>query len=395
MIATIVLDLTLGTGAGLVIILIFLAWIANNPSNAERIAYWVSSTARWVSKRAEDNAVKTDVTHRINDFAVRLQSELYGYTPPGLELKIVHDPESPQAFVEAGKLVVRLRPRVGRDMNFLTVASLFVAHTTFPMVKVRLRDNQRRGLDLTLTQNIVERERPDLTPTFVREWVNPAISRDPSLENLIEQLDRVDKGGFFLPVLCQELHFLEERRLGAASSERLRKDVQAFVAYLHAIARRRVGDEIPMQHLGPFIRIRIQIVSQRAKREASGGDPGPWLRFAVDAARTLQLDRVYFLGDSGDENRRLIAAVAGGFCRKVDWLLLSQRTYRREIFPTKGESREVESFMAVCDRGGRETAGSRPMSIRRRLRPVDGPSANRGAGRVQSSRPARNPSDGG
>jgi hypothetical protein len=351
---TIVLSTSISLVTVVLIVLGILMWIANNPSNAERIAYWVCSSLRWVSRRSENNAVKRDVTHRINDFAVRLQKEVYGYTPPGLELKIVGDAESTEAFLDAGKLVVRLQPRSGRDLNFLTVAVLFVAHTAFPVVKLKLHENQRRGLDLTLTQDIVERERPELIPTFIREWLNPAISDDGSLERMIDHLARIDAAGLFLPILCQELHFLEERPLTTASREGLRNEVRQFVAFLHRLALRRVGEEIPMQFQGAFLRIGIQIVSRAPVRQAHAGDPGPWLRFAVETERVHRPDRIYFVGSAGEENRRLIGDVASGFCRRTGWEPLFERRYRCEILSSDGDAREVENFLAVCRRTGRE-----------------------------------------
>jgi hypothetical protein len=348
MLAALVVQLTLSVGP-LVILLGVLLWIVNNPTNAEKLAFWFWSSFRFVSKTAEKNTIKTDITHRINDFVIRLQDELHGYAPPGLELKIVGDPESTQAFIDAGKLVVRLRPRLNQDVNFLTVACLFVGYTTFPMVKLRLGENQRRAVDLTLTHDIVEREQPKLLPTFERDWVNPAIAHNEPLEALIDQLERVDKAGLFLPVLCQEFHYLEEQRLTRASRDALRQDVQDFIVFLHRVALRRVGEEIPMQHVGTFIRIRIQIVSRRLTREASRGKPDPWVRHAVEAVRRSPLDRVYFVGDAVDENRRLISDVAGAFCRQVGWSLLCQRTYTREIVWNEPDTRKVSSYLLVCD----------------------------------------------
>src|SRR5437868_6836720 len=114
-----IVGLLVGTvGLGGLIAIGLLLWIASNPANAERVAYWFASAFRFVSKKAEETALKTDVTHRINDFAVRMSRNVEGYSPPGLEVKFVEGVE-PNAFMNEGRLVVRLHARSERDHNFL------------------------------------------------------------------------------------------------------------------------------------------------------------------------------------------------------------------------------------------------------------------------------------
>ncbi|HZT06563.1 MAG TPA: hypothetical protein VFC51_05995, partial [Chloroflexota bacterium] len=139
---TIVIPGVVSFGLALALVLAVFAWIAHNPANAERIALWFWSGTRWVSKTAETKALQRDVTHGINDFAVRIQDELEGYRPRGIDLAFIGSDESPNSFLDRGRLVVRIRPRTGRDQNFLAVASLYVAHTVFPIVKHHLRKNQ-------------------------------------------------------------------------------------------------------------------------------------------------------------------------------------------------------------------------------------------------------------
>src|ERR1035441_6597275 len=75
MLAALVVQLTLSVGP-LVILLGVLLWIVNNPTNAEKLAFWFWSSFRFVSKTAEKNTIKTDITHRINDFVIRQNREL-------------------------------------------------------------------------------------------------------------------------------------------------------------------------------------------------------------------------------------------------------------------------------------------------------------------------------
>ncbi len=345
--------LGVGSGAGLLVLggglVAIFYWIARNPSNAERIAYWFWSAFRVISAKAEKYRLATDVTHRINSFALKIDENIEGYTPVGLEIRFADADVTPEAFMEQGRLVVRMKPHAARDRNFLTVATLYVSKTLFPRVKLHLRPNQRNAFDLFTTEKLIRSERASLVDEFIGDWVNPALAGKPALAKLIAQFHEVDEAGLFLYILVQELHLLSSRIVGMTNKEALRADVESFVCFLEAIARRPVGDTtIPLTYCGRYLRVGIQIVSKSARREALAGDITPWVRYAVENFTDDKIDHVYFLGNAEEANRSLIEAVADRFCDQAGWDIYTGAQFEARLFTRDGHDRRVANCMVLC-----------------------------------------------
>ncbi|HZS15092.1 MAG TPA: hypothetical protein VFC09_10870, partial [Candidatus Dormibacteraeota bacterium] len=214
----------------------------------------------------------------------------------------------------------------------------------------------RESIDLRFTEKMVARERPDLLPEFIRAWLNPAIAGNEALERLVLQLNQLDEAGLFLPILCQELHFLSGRMLSSVEREKLRTEVQRFTEFLIRVAQRRVGEEIPLEYEGPHLRVVIQIVSKRVTREAKKGDIGPWLRFALKVVQTKRPDHIYFVGNAKEANKQLIEQVAKSFCLQTGWQWLCEREYNCKLHDADGQLVPVRNFMVVCEVAGRSPA---------------------------------------
>jgi len=346
-------SITVGGIAGGLVVLVgaagLIVWIATHPSDAERIAYWFLSAARLVSKRAEERALTTDVTHRINNFALKLEESVEGYQPIGLKIELVQAGITEEAFLNEGRLIVRMQPRSHRDRNFLTVAVLYVAHTLFPRVKNHLRPNQTEALDLYTTERLIRNERAELVDQFIRDWVNPAVVDNETVERLLGELGRIDSAGTFLPILCQELHLLGARMVGVGHRERLRSELDDFIAFLQALAMRKRGDTtVPLTYRGTHLRVAVQIVSVAARREASGGDPGPWLTFALEHYANGDVDHVYFVGSGDQENRRLIDRVAEEFCSRANWDIYAGTICDATIHDRDGNPVPSQQCIVLC-----------------------------------------------
>ena len=354
MISSLVHGVVVFLAGGVSTAVLLILWLSSNAGNLDRIVAALGLVLGRFSTRWEHRSLRADITARINDFTSRMRDSIHGLEPVGLDIRFVDERMTPEAFMNQGRLVVRLRPRHEQDHNFLTVASLYVSAVLFPRVKNQLRPNLRKALDLYTTEKLIRTERSNLVDEFIDRWVNPALNEHEKLEPLLQRLCLIDEHGYYLSVLCQELHILSTRLIGTTNREALRSDIELFIAFLERLTSRRTGQEdIPLRFTGQHLRMVFQIVSRSHVREANPGSTRPWLDYALETHPGSLTDHVYFLGSAEDANRALIDNVADAFCRGAAWDVYCRTSYQGRVIRKDGTAHASPTYVVLCRRRGR------------------------------------------
>ena len=358
-------------GSGATITLIVMAILAN-PEKAEKwfALFWkfVVSLGLGINI-AHKKYVQHDIQGSVNEFVKIHAEEMPGFQVKGVKLEWVDADIKRQSFLEADRVVVRVKRDDPRHENFVKAVFLFVSTALLYRAKRYISPPQGRAIDLFVSAEIFKElnrigaldtetysgesfltskpQRP-LDPAvrkrifdhFLEQYLHPQIDDGSAkVTELFEAFDLLSKSGVFFPVFLREMDYLGEKVFGRGRHAEVVTEVYALIEFLRTFALRRVGDEqMDLNFIQKYCRCAIVIVGKPAKVSHSISPYVNFVREKIDR----NTETIYLLGRAINEEP------IKGVCSQVSDLyeLVAEKRVSKVVLYGE-EKRQIDGFVAV------------------------------------------------
>jgi hypothetical protein len=320
--------------------------------NPEKVEKWIALVWSGVLRlnigirSAHKAYVQHDFQGRVNEFVKRHSREMPGFQVKGVKLNWETADTKRKAFIEADRVVVRVRREDPHHENFVKAVYLFVSTSLLYRAKRYISPSQGRAIDLFVTMEIFKSERPEVVDYFLERYLHPDM--DDTSAKTSQYFDKfipISKAGLFYPVFLQEMDYLGQKVFGARKSQQIVVEVNELIDFLEAIALRRVGDEKTELHfVQQYCRFAIVIVGKQPKLEQS---TTPYVKFVQGLDRNTET--VYLIGRA--ENERKIQQVCAELSET--YVTTAEKKLSKVILYGE-EKRTINGFVAVLRSKQRE-----------------------------------------
>lgn len=227
-----------------------------------------------VFKGAHKQYVRLDLQGRLNEFAKGLGEDAPFLASTRVHIEWTDDEVTRKNFLRDDKVILRLRRNDPEDRNFVHGAYMFVSASMLAKGKRYLSPSQRQSLDLYMTTELLEKEKPTVLGFFLDEYLHPETKdKDSKITKYFDSFAVIDKGGLFKSVVLQELNYLGDKVFGQRQDDKIISEVNALIEFLEPIATRQIGGGSDLNFQRLYCRFAIVIVGKPAKVIAAGHLP--------------------------------------------------------------------------------------------------------------------------
>lgn len=313
----------------------------------EKIEKWSALLWRFLSnlgtlfKFAHKQYIKHDLQSRVNEFARGLSKEAPFLGSKRVRVEWVGPDITRKSFLRDDRVILRLRRDDPEDFNFVHGAYMFVSTSLLFKVKRYLSQSQRKAVDLYVTTSLIEQGKPSVKAHFLENYLHPQLADTESkAARFFDAFAKIDEGGYFYPVLLQELDFLGQKVFGARKDDRIIVEVSSLINFLEPIALRHIGDEeVDLDFRQQYCRFAIVIVGRSYKLTPSGEVYTDYIRKNLVPEK---METVYVLGLW--ENRRIVRSI----CKALGDVYEQCRIRTSRVVLRYGDKRvERKQFLVV------------------------------------------------
>ena len=322
-------------GGGFVVLIPIVTVIFLYPEKVEK---WCALLWRFLSffgslfRGAHRQYVKLDLQGRLNEFSKGLARDAPFLAETRVEIKWVDEDVTRKAFLEEGKVILRLKRNDPDRRNFVHGAYMFVSASLLAKAKRYISPSQCQSLDLYMTTSLLEKEKPSALGFFLDEYLHPETAKaDSKIGRYIDSFTKIDEGGLFKSVVLQELSYIGDKVFGRRQDEKIISEVNDLIELLESIAVRRIGEEGDLKFTRGYCRCAIMIVGKPSKESEAGHQPYVW--FVRNQLIPQRIETLYVLGLW--ENKGLIDLV----CRCLDEPYEKVRTQRSNVILHYGDEK--------------------------------------------------------
>jgi hypothetical protein len=335
-----ILAFLLGGGSAIAIIVVAIL------SNPEKVEKWLALLWKAVDflrlgfKQAHKKYIQHDIQGSVNEFVKTHAEEMPGFQVKGVRLEWVDADVKRQSFLEADRVVVRVKRDDPRHENFVKAVFLFVSTALLYRAKRYISPPQGRAIDLFVTAEIFKEQKPEVVDHFLEEYLHPQIDDGSArVAEMFDAFDLLSKGGVFFPVFLQEMDYLGQKVFGRGRNPDVVTEVNKLIEFLKAFALRRVGDEqTDLNFTQKYCRCAIVIVGKQAKVSYS---ISPYVHFVRDKI-DRNIETIYLLGRATNEGP------IKDVCSQVSDLydLVAEKRMSKVVLYGE-EKRQMDGFVAV------------------------------------------------
>jgi hypothetical protein len=335
-----ILTFLLGSGVGIAVIV---TAILKNPEKVEK---WIALIWKAIDflklgfKQAHKKYVQHDIQGSVNEFVKTHAEEMPGFQVKGVRLEWVDADVKKQSFLEADRVVVRVKRDDPHHENFVKAVFLFVSTALLYRAKRYISPPQGKAIDLFVATEIFKEQKPEVVDHFLEEYLHPQIDDGSAkVTELFEAFNLLAKAGVFFPVFLQEMDYLGQKVFGRSRNPDVVTEVYALIEFLKAFALRRVGDQqLDLNFIQKYCRCAIVIVGKQAKVNYS---ISPYVHFIRDGINR-NTETIYLLGRA--INEKPIKDV----CSQVSDLydIVAEKRMSKVVLYGE-EKRQIDGFVGV------------------------------------------------
>jgi hypothetical protein len=331
-------------------------YIYMHPEKLEKWAAVVLRGVGFLSGRFNRQQIKYDIQGSINSFVKRLAQDSH-VEDVGIKIRWTGQDRSDEVHWKDGEVVLVMKDRGQRNRNFVHAAYLFASTSLLKNVKTHLSKKQSTAIDLFTTGKILEEENPPALDYFVSDIANPLLE-DEKVKGFVEQFEDIDKSGYYVNILLQELHYLGTKVIFNQRKSEVYEEVGRLITFLRQFAMREIGDDtVPEEFIGHFLRTSIKIVSTAPVRQA-GKTSGPAQR--VCRAFEKGIENVYVIGPHFDDGKEFIDMVCDAVKIKAPHLAIVRNRTFKGATTHEGHTTETSTYMVqIQNRTGRKFIGTK------------------------------------
>lgn len=278
-------------------------------ANLDKVADAVASSYKlfrrvsfWFEKRAVEK--RLEVT--ISNSAERLNSEAEAVLlPHKLDIRWV-EPQSREAFLRRGEIVVCLESSYNEDRNLARAAMLYVQEDLIFESQRFVNSTVMKSLSIAITRKLLMLDRKlGALKCLKEEFIDPEIQRTPQITDYVTGMDNMDKNGLLTRVLLRNLSELDAMLSPALTHPQARRETKGFARFLKNFVERD-GEDVPLEFVGTTFRIGLLPVARIDRFEM--------LNFLKAPTRYYEegIDKVYLLA------RGINAALADLVAKEIE-----------------------------------------------------------------------------
>ena len=252
-----------------------------------RAVYSLTGTAD-----AEKKYIENDVTSRIN-LARRKMPFASEYLPRAIKVKWFDTADGETAHIKENEIVVRLDPAQSEEKNIVVLTDALVKRTSLIGIRHLMNNPLELSLDLNLVKNLLK-EIGDrhVLDWFLRNEYSPAMSGSDEFNEWNGKIVEIDERGLFTRLLLVELDIFSKEVTGKVGSQEMYQEITGLVDFIYKIATKKLGQDTPLEHISPHIKIGVILVGETSKVLYDGLEP--YLKaFAYKMKR--QLNSIYVM----------------------------------------------------------------------------------------------------
>jgi hypothetical protein len=330
----------LGSGITLAVVVTI---ILTNPEKVEKwiALLWKAAVKIRLGLRfAHKKYVQHDFQGSVNEFIKKHAKEMPGFHVKGVKLDWIDAEVKRQAFIEADRVVVRVKRDDPHHETFVKAVYLFVSTSLLYRAKRYISPPQGRAIDLFVSTEIFKEQRPEVVDHFLEEYLHPSIDDGSAkVTEYFEKFDVISKAGLFFPVFLQEMDYLGQKVFGNRKSQQIVNEVKALVEFLQSLALRKVGDEqLDLNFVQQYCRFAVVIIGKPVKLSQS---ISPYVKFVREGLER-NTETVYLIGRL--DNEKSIKQVCSALSDTYD--LVSEKRVSKVLL-YGDEKRRIEGYVAV------------------------------------------------
>jgi hypothetical protein len=191
------------------------------------------------------------------------------------------------------EFVIRLDPAEEQTRNIIRMVEAVVCRTSLVGLRNLIRKPLRLALQLTLIRKILRNVRNQKVLDEFFAGFYPEPGRDSDFDTWNSVVVEIDDQGFYERLLLVELEDFARRILGKEPAIFMISEVEYLVRFVHRIATRDLGVEVPLVFKRAHIRLGIVLVAKAQKIIELGIDP--YIEAARIKIQEEKCDALYFI----------------------------------------------------------------------------------------------------
>jgi hypothetical protein len=340
----------LGLPAIVTLLLLVIIYWALSPEKAQIFSsqVWkVLAAFPLLFRGAHKRYVRHSLQGRLGDFTRKLRKTARFLPNAKPSIRWVTGAETDrEAFLQGDRVILRLRREDPEDRNFVHGAYLYVSKHLLGQTKRYVAPAHRDSIDLFVTGQLLQEERPSVVGFYLDEYVHPRTERaDSKIGGYFDAYTHMDEAGVFYDVLLQELHFLGLKVFGRRRDDQIIIEVNGLIDYLEKFAGRSIGEDLDSPSTTwKYCRLAVVIVG-KSHNISPGGET--WTSYIRKNLLPQGVETLYLLALQA--NREVVEAVAKSLGDSYDTELSRSRT----VVLKYGDRRERrKQYLLVMRRRG-------------------------------------------
>jgi hypothetical protein len=332
---------TLGGGSAVLIIVVILLLL-----HPEKVDKWCALLWRLASafgtlfRGAHKQYVRLDLQGRLNEFARGLEKDAPFLASTRVQIEWTDQDVTKKGFLDEGNVILRLKRNDTEQTNFVHGAYMFVSTSLLAKTKRYIAPSQRQSLDLYVTTDLLEKEKPSVLGLFLDAYLHPATAKaDSKVSKYVDSFTKIDEAGLFQSVMLQELNYLGDKVFGRRQDDRIISEVDDLIEFLEILAGRKIGEESDLDFARDYCRFAIMIVGKPAKVSAGHA---AYVEFVRRRLIPRRIETLYVLGLW--ENKEVLDSIS----ERLDETYERVRTRRsKAVLRYDDECTQCDQYLAV------------------------------------------------
>ena len=225
------------------------------------------------NRDSEKRYISDDVRSRIN-LARRKLSHGAQDPPKAVSVDWVDEKPGTTYDIGEGEFVVKLQSSDEQEKNIVDLAIAIIKRTTLPGVRIVMGQPLRVAVTLNLVQSVLRMiKNKAAVEWFFENRLSPIRQSSEELRREFERIEDLDERGLFTRILLVELEEFGEVILGRTPRPYMVGEVQGLVDFLHRVATKRPGEDIPLEYRRAYIKISVILVAKTERILNKGIEP--------------------------------------------------------------------------------------------------------------------------
>lgn len=226
----------------------------------------------YLTGRGQRVGLSAEMQGMINGARKDLQAEIPDVMPLPARVRFVRDAEDIAALGE-GEIVISLKDPRRRAENTARATLAYVSTAALRPARPYVGRPVMAGIDFSLTKKFLGRADAHALDYFLTEIWAPSVEGRADLQEICDQVERIETRGVLALILLTEFLDLGRRLWGRNPSPVVQSEAREFVRFLADIVDRQPGERGSLEFIREHLRVGVVLVGGRERVQAEGARP--------------------------------------------------------------------------------------------------------------------------